>query len=61
MALINRIKCFIHGHYIPGSPFINKQGCFTIKCIRCGKIEPLNPPIIDKDINHGSHTHKPRI
>jgi hypothetical protein len=61
MELINRIKCLFYGHYLPGSPFINKQGCFAVKCVLCGKIESLKPKIIDKDINHGRCTDQSPI
>lgn len=45
---------------MPGSPSINSDGHFTVTCVKCGKSESLKPTI-DKDINHASHTVKPRI
>ncbi len=60
MGIINRIKCFFNGHYTPLSPFINKHGQFSVKCEKCGKIESFKP-FIDKDINHGRNTDKPRL
>jgi len=44
MGLIDCLICFCKGHHFPGSPSINKDGCFTITCIKCGKSESLKPP-----------------
>jgi hypothetical protein len=61
MGIISRVKCFLFGHYIPGSPFINKDGCFSIKCLKCGKVESIKPKSIDKDINYGRSTNQSSI
>lgn len=61
MGMIKRLRCLINGHYMPGSTSVNKDGYFTVTCVKCGKCVSIKPLIIDKDINHGRHTNKSRI